>query len=477
MSTGFQVIHSVSASAPVESHQVVFILDTLPDVQTLIAAAPKGSAVVLLDGRGDALQAMADYLQTVPAASVDAIHLFSHGSTGSLQLGSLTLDSTNLQTYGDALRQLGSALSEQGDLLLYGCNVAGDETGRAFIDELAQLTGADVAASEDLTGNAALGGDWELEAASGSIEAETLAPAGFSGQLADVNNALDFDGTDDYASTGLRRVDLGDNYTVEGWFRFDGDVTDGYSAIIGSVDSDGIYGTRFFIGKNELNSNFGIEDGEYKADMAVGTDAFDGEWHHFAFTSADRNGILYLDGVVVGTHTFTIAADNDGILIGAELESYGFYFDGQIDEVRFWNDVRTVDEIRDNMFQGLSDTDRADTSLVAYYPFENIFINTLPDFSSNDPGHPGTLVNMDSATDVVDSTTYNNWLGTTSTDWNTTTNWSLGSVPTDGQNVSIDTTTNLPTIPSGAKFGSLYLGSGVNTSLAGDITVNGSLLL
>lgn len=41
---------------------------------------------------------------------------------------------------------------------------------RQFIDHLALFTGADVAASDDLTGNAALGGDWELEAAAGTIE-------------------------------------------------------------------------------------------------------------------------------------------------------------------------------------------------------------------------------------------------------------------------------------------------------------------
>lgn len=65
--------------------EVLFLLDSLPDVQTLVAAAPAGSAVVLLDGSGNALQQMADYLVTLPPASVDAIHLLSHGSEGTLQ--------------------------------------------------------------------------------------------------------------------------------------------------------------------------------------------------------------------------------------------------------------------------------------------------------------------------------------------------------------------------------------------------------
>jgi hypothetical protein len=39
-----------------------------------------------------------------------------------------------------------------------------------FLERLSELTGADIAASANPTGNAALGGDWELEVQTGSIE-------------------------------------------------------------------------------------------------------------------------------------------------------------------------------------------------------------------------------------------------------------------------------------------------------------------
>ena len=64
----------------------------------------------------------------------------------------------------------GDALSADADVLLYGCDVAASADGRALVGGLAQLTGADVAASDDLTGAAALGGDWELEFSTGAIE-------------------------------------------------------------------------------------------------------------------------------------------------------------------------------------------------------------------------------------------------------------------------------------------------------------------
>ena len=67
------------------------------------------------------------------------------------------------------IKQWGSALSNDADLLLYGCDVAKSDAGRALVDALSRLTGADVAASEDATGNTALGGDWNLEYYTGEI--------------------------------------------------------------------------------------------------------------------------------------------------------------------------------------------------------------------------------------------------------------------------------------------------------------------
>src|SRR6185369_15465136 len=94
----------------------------------------------------------------------------SHGSDGSITLGSTVLGSSNVASYAEALAQIGAALTPDGDIMLYGCDVAEGTTGQQFIAALAGFTGADVAASTDATGAAALGGDWTLEAATGPIE-------------------------------------------------------------------------------------------------------------------------------------------------------------------------------------------------------------------------------------------------------------------------------------------------------------------
>ena len=72
--------------------------------------------------------------------------------------------------YADALSEIGRALTEGGDILVYGCHFGQGASGRQAASRLASLTGADIAASDDLTGNQTLGGDWELEYHAGDVE-------------------------------------------------------------------------------------------------------------------------------------------------------------------------------------------------------------------------------------------------------------------------------------------------------------------
>ena len=65
--------------------------------------------------------------------------------------------------------------------------------GTDFIETISDITGADVAASDDLTGAADKGGDWDLEFAAGTIETQSFSAVAFDGVLMDT----DGDGVDD----------------------------------------------------------------------------------------------------------------------------------------------------------------------------------------------------------------------------------------------------------------------------------------
>jgi hypothetical protein len=148
---------------------IVCIDSKITDYQQLANALTKGAEVHLLEGERDGILQIQDYLKG--RICFDSIHILSHGNAGTLLLGSTSLNSSNLPDYAEVWKQIGKSLVSGGDLLFYGCNVAQGDLGAAFIDTLASYAGADVAASNDLSGTAVLGGNWRLEARTGAIEA------------------------------------------------------------------------------------------------------------------------------------------------------------------------------------------------------------------------------------------------------------------------------------------------------------------
>lgn len=151
---------------------ILFVDSKVKDYQTLLADVSRDIEVFMLNAEQDGILQMVDTLKD--RTELGSIQLISHGSNNSLYLGSTILSSDNLSLYTNALTQIGSSLSANGDILLYGCNVAQGDAGLEFINQLNAITGADIAASNDLTGNAALGGNWILETATGTIDTQTL---------------------------------------------------------------------------------------------------------------------------------------------------------------------------------------------------------------------------------------------------------------------------------------------------------------
>ncbi len=67
------------------TQQIFFIDSAVPDSDVIIAGLPSDAVYYRLDASQDGLQQMADILTGY--ANLDAIHIISHGSPGSLQLG------------------------------------------------------------------------------------------------------------------------------------------------------------------------------------------------------------------------------------------------------------------------------------------------------------------------------------------------------------------------------------------------------
>ena len=111
---------------------------------------------------------IADYLDAHSDVQYDAVHVLTHGNDSGVVLGSNFIsDANDFSVFADHLTQ-------DGDIMLYGCNMASSEAGQTFLQGIADAAGADVAASVDTTGSAEFNGNWNLEYSIGEISSQSI---------------------------------------------------------------------------------------------------------------------------------------------------------------------------------------------------------------------------------------------------------------------------------------------------------------
>jgi len=301
--------------------EVVFIAGNVSGLPAVLAAVRPGVAAVVLDSDQDGLAQMVTWL--TDRSGLTAIHVVTDGAAGRVALGGLWLDSDNLPDHAGALASVGAALARGGDLLFYGCNLAAGDVGATFVGQLARATGVDVAASVDLTGSAALGGDWLLEHQIGPIEAGLFAPgaslAGYEALLAaptsETFSGIALTGGRSLGTTGAPRI-------INGW-------TFSLLGAAGTQDANGVVDITNLTADTSLADNgsdlaaflngaFSAGTGQAAAVLAATT----GE--EFAFQSivveqgfsadSDYRLVGYRDGSAVSgaTHDFTAGAFGSG---------------------------------------------------------------------------------------------------------------------------------------------------------------------
>ncbi len=181
-------------TVPSGRKEIVVVDTAVQDFQTLVAGLDPDAQLVLIQEGENGMAVLADALEG--QTQVDALHIVSHGDAGRVSLGDDLLTIDSLGRFANELQIIQGALDSGADLLLYGCRVGGSG-GQLFVEALALATGADVAASDDLTGHASLKGDWELEIQTGSVESDSP----FSDKaLMDFSHVLAYTGRVDFSN-------------------------------------------------------------------------------------------------------------------------------------------------------------------------------------------------------------------------------------------------------------------------------------
>jgi hypothetical protein len=140
--------------------EIVILDPTVPDSNHIASGIKPGTATYILESQPDAIEQITTLLAR--HTSIEALHIITHGSAGSLYLGTKELNSSNIQNYSQQLQQWRNSFSANASIILYGCSVAAGETGHQFLTQLHQLTGANIAANPHPTANSERGGTWDI---------------------------------------------------------------------------------------------------------------------------------------------------------------------------------------------------------------------------------------------------------------------------------------------------------------------------
>lgn len=242
------------------------------------------------------------------------------------------------------------------------------------------------------------------------------------GQVFSQNAAINFDGVDDYVSTTYGGISGSSARSIEAWIKTTANTVPTAGGVQGVITDYGTFATgarftfcvlwgnaiRIEVGGSGLSGSIVVNDGQ---------------WHHVACiydpTAIDKYS-LYVDGFLDIAGNITTAINTGSVndfRIGQRVDNVN-EFDGEIDEVRFFDYARTSAQIIADMN---SEFCTIPTGLEAYYRFNDGTINGV---------NTGNTTTLDESGNLNNGTLTN--FGLTGT----TSNWVNGSSVATGLNGS-----------------------------------------
>ncbi len=228
---------------------------------------------------------------------------------------------------------------------------------------------------------------------------------------------LNFDGSDDRIEVSHDSAFNVNTFTIEAYFKTTSTVAG--QAIINKYDTTNINGFSLYLNSaGGLRFEYAVPNSESTSSSSA-SGLNDGNWHHVAVVFGGGKVLFYIDGALDNEITFSNIPDaptnTESLYIGYSTFNNA-YFNGDIDEVRYWSRTLCDDELSDVRACQLTGNE---SGLVANFPFnqgvdneDNSMITTATDNSSNN--FNGTLQNfaLTGTTSNWKDTTDNNISGT-----------------------------------------------------------------
>ncbi|MEG4108445.1 DUF4347 domain-containing protein, partial [Microcoleus sp. S13_C5] len=253
--------------------EIVILDPTVPDRHHLANGIKPGTATYILESQPDAVEQITTIL--AQHTGIEALHIITHGSPGSLYLGTTELNSSNIHNHTQQLQQWRNSLTANADIILYGCNVAAGDRGHQFLTQVHQLTGANIAANPQPTGNSERGGNWDIP--------QLIPPSTQKPQLALTETTLKtYSGVLGFApqvplatGNGPRSVSIGDiNGDGKPDLAVANDLTNNVSILLNTTTTGATTPTfapqvTFATGTNPVSVSTGDFNGDGKPDLAL----------------------------------------------------------------------------------------------------------------------------------------------------------------------------------------------------------------
>lgn len=196
------------------------------------------------------------------------------------------------------------------------------------------------------------------------------------------NSSLEFNGVDNHVrSINTYTYITSDVFTIEAWVNIDTQeeaifASIGWTRIGIGMNANGEFISRTWTGNRNIhNSGYQLETNR---------------WYHLAATFSTGNSTLFINGVQIGSPApCPIQGGTSDLYIGWGYVINESHFDGKLDEIRMWDDIRTENEILNNRDIEITDP-TSEANLIAYYKFNEVS-GLLADNAEGSAGYDGLL--------------------------------------------------------------------------------------
>ena len=314
---------TIGREARNDKKNIVFIDSQVKDYREITKSFKKSTEVYLINSNEDGFKRISEILKD--KNDINALHLIGHGSVGQIVFGNAFLNNETIDNYKSTLSSIGQSLTASGDILFYGCDVAGNEKGKLLIQTISEITKADIAASDDVTGK---GGDWDLEKEEGFIDVKKLRVENYNHSLGSLSTVSSPSGT------GITHKD--NNVTI---------ITSGN---IGLGNSGGAALTSNTFGIAVEEQGVSVSTGDHISDVNVDTNDI--------LNDGGNDGNAYINGgidvsasnnITVNSYLFFLA---DGINKRTASNAGEVVFDGEIVGILLDQPYTRHDTISGNTF-------------------------------------------------------------------------------------------------------------------------------